>query len=454
MIWKRFAVVAVVALSVLLAGCGSQDTSLQDSSEQTQTTVAVGGEADLSESDLRCERIDPSAVVTGQVWHDVVPDATQSATGEPGLGGLVVVLEDLDGEAFRIETAEDGSFEFLNVDQGSYSLWLDPDSVPAGFGFSIAPRWHFKVLPGDHLAIPGFGIARTGTISGRVFQDVNNDGVRDLTEEGLGEVVIWAASQGLLGSPAVTETDSSGWFSLEVLPGEWELDALRGSIPVYWESSVPKLPFRVKMAEGQVIDDLTFGYYQARTEGPFDPDPGSIPYTDPDPEMRLVGAAGDDPMAGSILSLIDRYCLTVEEARQRLTLSERTRGVAPVARMDADFAGIWLDNAEGHLSVAYTDNAETKALELEERFDLPKGTIVGVEFEYTLQELRDVQAEISALLEENGIENWISYVAEPENRLYVTVPNPDQVRALLAGVYPDGMVHLGEGSAVPLGGLD
>ncbi len=83
-----------------------------------------------------------------------------------------------------------------------------------------------------------------------------------------------------------------------------------------------------------------------------------------------MGAA-DDPMAGSILSLMDRHCLTVNEARHRLAESEDVRGVAPIARTDPEFAGIWLNNAAGQLVIGFTDGAEAKAAGLEKRFDLP-----------------------------------------------------------------------------------
>ena len=81
--------------------------------------------------ELHCG-VDPSAVVGDRVWADLDADGVQDV-GEGELNGVVVELVDAGGTVVAsTTTAGDGEYLFLGVVPGSYTVRLDPSTLPTG----------------------------------------------------------------------------------------------------------------------------------------------------------------------------------------------------------------------------------------------------------------------------------------------------------------------------------
>ncbi|MEM1181733.1 MAG: SdrD B-like domain-containing protein [Acidobacteriota bacterium] len=78
------------------------------------------------------------ATVGDRVWRDIDGNGVQNA-GEPGLPGIAVFIDDGDGVSGTVVTAGDGSYAFLDVPPGTYTLEVDPQTLPAGVRPSFDP---------------------------------------------------------------------------------------------------------------------------------------------------------------------------------------------------------------------------------------------------------------------------------------------------------------------------
>ncbi len=154
--------------------------------------------------------------VTGVVFEDLDRDGVLDA-GEPGLGGVAVVVRDGGGNVVATRTtAADGSFVANNLPAGAYTV---EEVQPAGFTSSTPDTASVTVSPGG-LARQDFGEVRgagTGGVAGVVFVDQDRDGLRDPGEGGLGGVSLTVLS-GNGTVVGVVSTAPSGAFFLGGLP--------------------------------------------------------------------------------------------------------------------------------------------------------------------------------------------------------------------------------------------
>ncbi|MEM8994242.1 MAG: SdrD B-like domain-containing protein [Acidobacteriota bacterium] len=78
------------------------------------------------------------STVGDRVWRDVDGDGIQDG-GEPGLDGVAVTIDDGAGLSGSVVTASDGSYAFLDVPPGTYTLTVDHTTLPAGTTPSFDP---------------------------------------------------------------------------------------------------------------------------------------------------------------------------------------------------------------------------------------------------------------------------------------------------------------------------
>jgi hypothetical protein len=141
------------------------------------------------------------ASVSGTVYFDQNNNGIQDP-GEPGIGGVVVKL---DGPAdnqqihMALLTGPDGSYSFPNLRPGNYTV---SEFTPAGYfngldrvgsaGGALGSDMVSNIalasgLDGVHY---DFGELLPASVSGTVYLDQNNNGVRDPGEPGLSGVVV------------------------------------------------------------------------------------------------------------------------------------------------------------------------------------------------------------------------------------------------------------------------
>ncbi|MCA9085152.1 MAG: carboxypeptidase regulatory-like domain-containing protein, partial [Planctomycetaceae bacterium] len=175
--------------------------------------------------------------ITGRVYHDVNHDGMMS-DGEAALNGLQVILRaadgtylatawtadvDLNGDGVIDPATERGWYAFVGLQPGDYQIekTIEDQFVPDGaIGTSLKRR---LTIDGIHQQVADFGMRKLepGRVTGTLFDDANNNFVRDASESILSgwTVTLFDAD----GHPIATSvTDENGRYVFEnVLPGNY-----------------------------------------------------------------------------------------------------------------------------------------------------------------------------------------------------------------------------------------
>ena len=127
------------------------------------------------------------ASVTGVVYLDKNGDGAQNP-GEPGVGGVLVTLLDPAGHAYATSTTKsDGSYQFANLPAGAYTVVFDRPNADG----SHTPVSRPVALSAGAAFVQSLDIDQaTASLTGVVFADGNNDGVRSPGEPGIGGVAL------------------------------------------------------------------------------------------------------------------------------------------------------------------------------------------------------------------------------------------------------------------------
>jgi protocatechuate 3,4-dioxygenase beta subunit len=181
------------------------------------------------------------------VFEDTNRNGVQDA-GEFGVANVPVTLTGTDGAGNPVSltttTIADGSYAFTGLAPGTYTVSVLPVSaftptVPgqgttatdsnialtdldpgAGQKFSMAP---VTLASGENNTTLDAGLVKAPTISGHVYVDANNDGVRDSGEQGIAGTIVTLTGKDFLGN-AVTltaTTDANGYYEFpNLLPSD------------------------------------------------------------------------------------------------------------------------------------------------------------------------------------------------------------------------------------------
>ncbi len=173
----------------------------------------------------------------GSISGTVLADTDGDGDGDTALSGVTITLDDGDGGTTdpTTTTASDGTYSFTNVAPGTYTIVEtdpsgyvsvgDEDSVNDGGNDSDSNSntndnsLTVDLIPGETDTGNDFVDEQTGTISGNVKADTNNDDTGDLNLAG---VTITLRDSGDTTTIATTTTDSSGNYSFtNVTPGSY-----------------------------------------------------------------------------------------------------------------------------------------------------------------------------------------------------------------------------------------
>ncbi|MDX2037662.1 MAG: SdrD B-like domain-containing protein [Isosphaeraceae bacterium] len=180
----------------------------------------------------------PAAKLSGFVYVDADDDG-QKESGETPLGGIELVLtgtNDLGSITLSTFTKPDGSYEFANLRPGTYTV-TEP-TQPAGYfdgleakaGVVVAGTRGTDVVSsitlaaGDNVPNNNFGELPPAQLSGFVYVDADDDGVKETGETPLAAVALTLTGTDYLGAVVTrnTTTDSLGFYEFTNLaPGTY-----------------------------------------------------------------------------------------------------------------------------------------------------------------------------------------------------------------------------------------
>jgi hypothetical protein len=206
----------------------------------------------------------PAGTIAGTAFRDADSDAVRDA-GEAGMANVRIYLDtDKDGiygaGEKSVLTDASGNYKFTAVAPGTYQV---RQVTPTGFGRTTPSAGYHSVTIYGTTAITGklFGNALVGSISGRVFNDANNNKLRDVGELGLGlwRVFIDTDKDGVLDSTERSLlTDASGnWSFGGLLKGSYIVRVVQQSGTA---TTTPTAgAFTITLGVGQAITGILFG---------------------------------------------------------------------------------------------------------------------------------------------------------------------------------------------------
>ncbi len=184
----------------------------------------------------------------GSVHYDQDGDCIRDIA-EHGIADVLITLTHEDGREWTVRTDADGYYSFADLPPGVYMLdqeqpqdYFDGGQTPGTAGGDASQPNTIRniLLQGRQRQGSHYDFCETlGELSGYVYHDQNNDGVRDSAEAGIADVAIELLDadgrvvRGESGEAVRTWTDATGYYRfLEIPPGSY---GLREQQPEAWE---------------------------------------------------------------------------------------------------------------------------------------------------------------------------------------------------------------------------
>jgi hypothetical protein len=190
--------------------------------------------------------------LSGQVFNDLNGDGIDE--NEPGINGVTIDLYDANGK-FQESTVtatgpdgKDGDYAFANLTPASYSV---TEEVPSGWVATTPTTVAATVVSGQDTGGLLFGEFQQVTISGTVFNDLNDDRSQENGEPGIPGVVV------TLNNGQNATTDANGNYSITAVgPGSFTVTE---TVPAqYMETAPVGDAYSVTTASGVNIVNQTF----------------------------------------------------------------------------------------------------------------------------------------------------------------------------------------------------
>lgn len=154
-----------------------------------------------------------AVVIKGSVYKDIDRDGVRDPEDTP-IGGVVIELYENGVLVGTTTTDADGNYSFTDLPSGDYTI---RQTQPDGYGSSTPNEVQVNLTPGVEQSID-FG-ETVSTMSGHVFVDANNDGIRQPGEAPIAGTVVTLTGTDDAGNP-VTRTATTN------AQGEWVIDDL------------------------------------------------------------------------------------------------------------------------------------------------------------------------------------------------------------------------------------
>ena len=237
----------------------------------------------------------PKATISGVIFTDTNGDGVQQA-GEPGISGAIVTITPVGGGApVTVTTDSSGNYSAPNLPLGDYTI---STGTPSNTALTTANNPQtVNVTSSGGVATPiGFKPVTSGGINGKVFNDINGNGILEAGEAGLSSATVALFEVKLDGTPDLTKplkdaggkpitaiTDANGNYSFPSIPtGPVAIVVTNPSGKVLTTANNPQV---VTVPSGASVTAAAVGYVQPKIDLTLTPDvtvvtPGdNLPYT-------------------------------------------------------------------------------------------------------------------------------------------------------------------------------
>jgi len=209
------------------------------------------------------------ASISGTLFNDLNANGNPETT-ESKVAGRTVYIDannngKLDSGEARTLTDATGHFTFGNLQAGSYTI---REVLPAGWR-QTAPNGNgaarvVNLTVGQSATIMQIGATQAAVITGRFYNDLNRNGVFDVTEKGLAnwQAYIDKNNNGVWDKGEYIVTgDSKGIYTMVLQPGTYRIREVRQSA---WTRTQPAGAwplgyYDVTVAAGQLVTARDFG---------------------------------------------------------------------------------------------------------------------------------------------------------------------------------------------------
>ena len=197
--------------------------------------------------------------ISGTVFNDIGGNAARDLS-DPGLQNWRIRLFEASLEVDSTLTDAGGGFRFTNIAPGSYTV---SQAVQPGWSQTLpvsGGSYALTLLAGQHLAGNDFGDFQNAAISGSKVNDLNGNGVRDLSDPGLSGWRIHLFRNSL--HVDSTLTSGGGTYSFTNLgPGTYQVSE---GVQAGWTQTLPASPssYTVVPQSGQTVTGRDFGNFQ------------------------------------------------------------------------------------------------------------------------------------------------------------------------------------------------
>ncbi len=180
----------------------------------------------------------PFGTLSGWVFEDVNSNGIRDA-GEPGIGGVRVDLTGLAGPGESVArtttTNVDGSYSFDQLAPGTYALretqpvdFVDGQDRVGSLGGTASNDFLSNIVLGGGQSGTdyNFGEERSGGLSGFVYEDSNDNGVKDVGENGIAGVrldLTGVTNNGQSVSRTVTTNANGSYHFADLAPGTYTI---------------------------------------------------------------------------------------------------------------------------------------------------------------------------------------------------------------------------------------
>ncbi len=216
--------------------------------------VTLDGINDSSNNDFG--KLTPAGI-SGYVYADGNNNGLKEP-GEAGIPGSTITLtgtNDLGAVSQTATTDASGLYQFTNLRPGSYTVqetqpsnWLDGMDTAGSLGGNVTNDQIANItLPSGASSMGNnFGELKAAGLSGYVYSDANNNGIKEVGEAGIGGVTITlSGNDDLAPFPKLPSRTPMVFISSPVC-GREVIRRKRPSRPVGWTAKTPLAPLEVR----------------------------------------------------------------------------------------------------------------------------------------------------------------------------------------------------------------